>query len=44
MIGEFGNVKAVNRAIAAGGFHLQNPSSMARLRRRRGHVIATDRN
>ena len=25
MIGEFGNVKAVAGAIAAGGFHLQNP-------------------
>jgi NADPH:quinone reductase len=41
MIGEFGNVKAVAGAIAAGGFHLQNPQSMAHLRRRSGHVIAT---
>jgi hypothetical protein len=29
MIAEFGNVKAVAGAIAAGGFHLQNPQSMA---------------
>jgi NADPH2:quinone reductase len=29
MIGEFGNVKAVTGAIAAGGFHLQNPHYVA---------------
>jgi hypothetical protein len=40
MIGEFGNVKAITGAIAAGGFHLQNPSYGADVPCRGGHDIA----